>query len=300
MYETARDYDGLGRLIQTRSEMDGGLQSVVNTSFDARGQARDQYVPAAETANASFARPSGWDSRPRATTRYDGLGRAVRVTHPDGTYAQTWYGLDWAPADADFAAPRLTAFSIDANSHFVRRVSDAYGNLRAVAELTGLWGSADWGNEYRTRYSYDAAGQLLTVRDASGNLTSLSYDDLGRKTSMSDPDMGSWSYAYDAAGNLTRTDRRQEPDHLLLLRWDQPVEGQDLSQRHGLPVDRSRQLCGQLHLRCDGRRQPRQGAAHGHERRQRRRCERQQRQLGLRCPRAGGERDAQPGGGAAS
>jgi YD repeat-containing protein len=37
----------------------------------------------------------------------------------------------------------------------------------------------------------------------------MTYDLLGRKTAMSDPDMGQWSYTYDDAGNLiSQTDAR--------------------------------------------------------------------------------------------
>ena len=46
------------------------------------------------------------------------------------------------------------------------------------------------------------AGRLLTVQDHASNQTTLTYDLLGRKTSMNDPDMGAWQYRYDAAGNL--------------------------------------------------------------------------------------------------
>ena len=39
--------------------------------------------------------------------------------------------------------------------------------------------------------------------------TTIGYDLAGRKTSMVDPDMGSWSYTYYALGNLlTQTDAR--------------------------------------------------------------------------------------------
>ena len=39
----------------------------------------------------------------------------------------------------------------------------------------------------------------------------MSYDLAGRKTGMSDPDMGNWSYAYDALGNLkTQTDAKNQ------------------------------------------------------------------------------------------
>lgn len=34
------------------------------------------------------------------------------------------------------------------------------------------------------------------MADTLGNDTTMSYDSLGRKTAMSDPDMGNWSYEY--------------------------------------------------------------------------------------------------------
>ncbi len=52
-------------------------------------------------------------------------------------------------------------------------------------------------------------GNLTEVTDTLGNVTTMAYDALGRKTSMADPDMGAWSYQYDLAGNLTtQTDAR--------------------------------------------------------------------------------------------
>ncbi|MCO5245534.1 MAG: hypothetical protein M9927_17235 [Anaerolineae bacterium] len=43
----------------------------------------------------------------------------------------------------------------------------------------------------------------MQVTDAASNITGMTYDPLGRKMAMTDPDMGSWSYGYDAVGNLT-------------------------------------------------------------------------------------------------
>jgi len=40
------------------------------------------------------------------------------------------------------------------------------------------------------------------VTDALNNGTSLTYDSLGRKTVLQDPDMGTWHYAYDPVGTL--------------------------------------------------------------------------------------------------
>ena len=65
---------------------------------------------------------------------------------------------------------------------------------------------------YDTHYTYNAAGDLLTVTDHLGNLTTITPDTLGRKVNMTDPDMGFWQYTYDKNGNLiTRTDNKTPP-----------------------------------------------------------------------------------------
>ncbi|MCP4165617.1 MAG: RHS repeat protein, partial [Chloroflexi bacterium] len=68
----------------------------------------------------------------------------------------------------------------------------------------------DWSaNQYVTaNYEYDELDQLTDVYgpDNSGYATEhteISYDALGRKTGVNDPNMGVWSYEYDDAGNLT-------------------------------------------------------------------------------------------------
>ena len=72
-------------------------------------------------------------------------------------------------------------------------------------------GAYQQGNYFITRYTYDEANNLETVTDTLNNVTTLTYDLLGRKLTMSDPDMGNWSYAYDLAGNLIRqTDAKNQ------------------------------------------------------------------------------------------
>ncbi len=57
-------------------------------------------------------------------------------------------------------------------------------------------------------YTYDEADRLTNAAYGSASTTML-YDLAGRKTSMNDADMGSWSYTYYAVGNLkTQTDAR--------------------------------------------------------------------------------------------
>jgi len=53
-----------------------------------------------------------------------------------------------------------------------------------------------------TTYTYNPQGDLITVTDTNNNVTHITYDNLGRKIAMNDPDMGSWQYGYDGNGNL--------------------------------------------------------------------------------------------------
>lgn len=59
-------------------------------------------------------------------------------------------------------------------------------------------------------FLYDAFGNLIRT-DAGGVVTTLSYDGRGRKIAMTDPDMGTWSYAYNALGELvSQTDAKNQ------------------------------------------------------------------------------------------
>lgn len=61
--------------------------------------------------------------------------------------------------------------------------------------------------DYTTKYEYNAADELVRVVDTNGNETTIAYDSLGHKKSMSDADLGDWRYTYDKNGNpKTQTD----------------------------------------------------------------------------------------------
>jgi RHS repeat-associated protein len=91
----------------------------------------------------------------------------------------------------------------DANNHISDHASDVFGRLSKVVEWSGNGGS---GGNYSavgtTYYNYNILDQLTTTTDAQSHQTTISYDSLGRKTSMTDPDMGHWTYTYDPNGNL--------------------------------------------------------------------------------------------------
>jgi YD repeat-containing protein len=110
------------------------------------------------------------------------------VTTPDGKVSSTRYGQ---------ATVGTITVSYDANNHAIGHEHDTLGRLRGVYEYRGNNGSeGTYAMDAMTSYSYDALDQLVSVIDAKGNTTTLSYDTIGRKLSQSDPDMGAWSYSY--------------------------------------------------------------------------------------------------------
>jgi len=43
---------------------------------------------------------------------------------------------------------------------------------------------------------------MVTERTTEQNTTTMTYDSLSKKRTMTDPDMGYWTYQYDKSGNL--------------------------------------------------------------------------------------------------
>lgn len=211
-------YDGMGRVIQTKSEVLDGAQTVVtNTEYDGMNNVLRAYRPRLvdETPSTTF-----WNylppvvGLPATSTTYDAKSRPLVVTHPDA--AQTGYVYEIGNA-------MHLVNTIDANHHRTQQRSDVFGRLREVLELNGTcgnyWSSYSCGGAYTTpwtvaattRYAYSPLDLLTTATDAQNNVTTMTYDSLGRKRTMNDPDMGAWSYSYDPDGNLvTQTDAKNQ------------------------------------------------------------------------------------------
>jgi YD repeat-containing protein len=176
------------------------------TSAEGRGQAAEQSVPyaVANTATNGLSYYQTPDrNQPSTKTAYDALGRAVVITNTDGTTLTTKF------------KGRQTA-TRDANGHLRIGEVDASGRLISMREYMQTVGSLalatfDLPAYATTRYTYDMLGNLKVVTDALQNTTLINYDALGRKTNMTDPDMGFWQYQYDAAGNLIQqTDAKNQ------------------------------------------------------------------------------------------
>ncbi|MFH1442953.1 MAG: RHS repeat-associated core domain-containing protein [Candidatus Micrarchaeota archaeon] len=119
---------------------------------------------------------------PFSNISYDPLSRIIKTTNPDNT-TKTFNYSKW------------NTTITDENGNQLLQIQDAYGQIIEIHEFNSP-------TPYVTKYSYDAASQLLNITDNENNKFKFTYDTLGRKTSLSDPDLGIWNYSYDAASNL--------------------------------------------------------------------------------------------------
>jgi RHS repeat-associated protein len=139
--------------------------------YDIMGRTTRQSNPYYSTGANSAINPAGlWTT----VGQYDGLGRATRVTLPDGTAVQTaFWGTQTTVTDQ---AGRQR-----------RQLTDALGRVRRVDEPdhTGSLGTSAAPTQ-PTSYDYDALDQLTRVTQAeAGGVTqqrTFKYDSLGHLT----------------------------------------------------------------------------------------------------------------------
>jgi RHS repeat-associated protein len=217
---TRKLYDGLGRLVQTQSAAEdwvnvgsgetSGHDIVQYTTYDALGQVAKQSLPYEVDSYDAVGTPLPTPyqvpgSEAGTTYTYDTLGRVKVVTNPDLTTIRHYYSY-WIES----------VYNERGAAHKYEK--DAFGRLIEVTEYNVTEPVSTTTPYATTSYEYDELGNLVavfdaTAHDAQGDLvvdppytTTMTYDMLGRKTGMHDPDMGDWDYRYDAAGNLTVQD----------------------------------------------------------------------------------------------
>jgi RHS repeat-associated protein len=186
-----RYIDGLGREIQTVTFGEAGKSIVTKKFYDAMGRNDLAEGPFFSTdVGYPLDPPTAY---PWQQTTFDYRGRPLAIESADGEYGS---------AVTTFTYSGLTTTVTDPDGSQKAQIKDHPGRIVEIIE------QADQSN-LKTTYAYNAAGDLLQVKDHYGNTTTISYDTLSRKLSMNDPDMGFWEYTYDANGNLiTQTDEK--------------------------------------------------------------------------------------------
>ena len=196
-------YDEWGRLAQTQTPTNSTGERMVETRFfndegrvrwetpapflDTSGEPGDGYVdPIWTTSNPTM------DLQDRYL--YDEFGRATSVetiaddSAPNVIWSETWGYDAWETTHTDRDGSETTY------------TTNGYGLLATVEQKNGS-------STYTTEYEYDKAQNLVEITDDANNVTTIEYDWAGRKTSIDDPDSGTWTYTYTGLNQIeTQTD----------------------------------------------------------------------------------------------
>ena len=201
-------FDGLGRKIMTRAEGEKPGEIVVSDTviFNARQQPWLKYLPYFESGTLAFAPPTY--ASPHTEHYYDALGREIQFNQPDGAFSLTTHS-PLARLVRDEEETRAGSPHEGCGMRYIEDGlldKDGRGRLRQVLEGvkltdTGEAASLTW---WLTSYRYDLLDNFTGYTDSQDNEKYITYDGLGRRVFMNDPDRGVLSYSYDDAGNVIR------------------------------------------------------------------------------------------------
>lgn len=179
--------DGLGRIIQTRTEIvEPNTFAASYIVYNSLSKIQKESLPYYSVGSA-YTTPIGVPTL-YTTYTYDPLLRIKTIANAMGTTVNNYD--DWKLTTTDAAGKIKTLFK------------DAHENLVRVDEHNGS-------EIYTTQYEWDGNKNLTKITDAAGNVRNFTYDKLGRLLSSEDLHVpgdiafGVWDYAHDDAGNVT-------------------------------------------------------------------------------------------------
>lgn len=186
---TRTTFDALGNVL-TRTDANGnptqyGYDELnrIKTVTDANGNTTTNTYDAAGNM-ISVRNALGEDTR----YEYDPLNRRAAVIDPLGNTTRTQYNSLGQVANL-----------VDANGVVTHFEYDVLGRQIAVVLNYQPTVPEDSETNVRYEYGYNAVGNRETVKDANGNITHFTYDELNRVLSKLDPLGNTWQYTYDAS-----------------------------------------------------------------------------------------------------
>ncbi|MEM9928492.1 MAG: toxin TcdB middle/N-terminal domain-containing protein [Bacteroidota bacterium] len=188
--------DGLGRVIQQQhfGVIDGAEKMVASgkISYDAFDRPVAEGYPQATSPAATnyFPAPA---SAPQSASTFDILDRPLSLTMPDNSTSSMAYGFAAGPNGQPLFREEMT----DALGFRETTLTDERGQQEVFirdADTTTI----------RTTFNYNVIGELLSVVDNGGFVTTYEYDRLGRKFATTPADGGRTKMVFDLADNMLR------------------------------------------------------------------------------------------------
>ena len=199
-------YDKAGRVLRT-------IQNWIKTASDAPPDARNidaswTFAPSTHGANN--------DQNLITTLTLDKTGRVISTSNPVGNTSSLTYDKDSQIESMTDPLNVVTKYRYDRTRRRTLTVQDFVTNGEDPA--LWKWNSSTWAKSDGTtaidfgsakdqnlivQVEYDKAGRTTALRDPHGNRTIYAYDQLDRRTNLTNPLSHTWSTAYSNQPNGT-------------------------------------------------------------------------------------------------
>ena len=194
-------YDGYGHLAETRTPGPNTQDVIQFYQYDNMGR------QVSLSQNYFVAHGNGYiapdNSQPQTTTVYDGLGRVITSTQPNSAVTKTSYSITCGISGTSDTNCYETTTTLDPLNHQTTSYTDALGRDRYDQRFTG---TSPYTLYSTVSQQYDYLGNVDSTTLADGTHVSTStYNGLDQRTSISDPNLGNWTYSYDPNGNLIQS-----------------------------------------------------------------------------------------------
>jgi RHS repeat-associated protein len=160
---------------------------VSGTAYDALGRVTQQYRPQTQGWAPPFV-PNFVNGS--TVTAYDPLDRVVSVTTPDGQATSTSYTF-------------LTATTTDPSGHQTQITKDLDGRTTQTVRFNTTPG----GYNAVLTFQYGQFGQVSSITENGGPTQWFTYDLLGRRIKLSDPDSQTTTWTYNGFGDVLSENR---------------------------------------------------------------------------------------------